>query len=593
MSTEEIKSKVNILDLISDVVDLKSSGTSHKGLCPFHQENTPSFVVYPGKGTWTCFGSCASSGDHFEFLMKKDGISFREAYIRLAEIANIPINSTSTNTQEIKVPANKFNSLIKANEAASKYFRDRLFSGLGKEVKEYLENRGIDMETSVTHGLGFAPDAMDTLADYLKNLKNRKFDSKSVIEAGLIKKTDSGWSDVFRNRLTVEIRNKSGEIIGFGGRRLNDNEKSPKYLNTKETEVFVKSSVLYGIDLAYKSILDKSQIIIVEGYMDVIAAHQKGYKNVVACMGTSINPKQLQYIYNIFTHNDYEIILCLDSDDAGVEATRRNLEVVMENFPSGLENNNISVVTLSGKDPDEVIRNDINNWKTSIDNSISLFDYYISTINNNKDVSVRENSIKKSLYFIKQHVSFTLQDSYLQKLSKITEINEDTLRAISQTLTSNNAPNVKNIVDEVIEIDKNIHEKTLLSIILKNNEVKDLVTDIPADYFSDMQYRTIFQLWLSDEIDSIYDLKDDVLVQKYEIVKNFNLADNNLNNNMAIIEEEKKRMGMRYLKKIKKEIIAEIGKVDDDEETNRLLERLVEIDKQINTIMSGNAKKNK
>jgi DNA primase len=593
MSTEEIKSKVNILDLISDVVDLKSSGTSHKGLCPFHQENTPSFVVYPGKGTWTCFGSCASSGDHFEFLMKKDGISFREAYIRLAEIANIPINSTSTNTQEIKVPANKFNSLIKANEAASKYFRDRLFSGLGKEVKEYLENRGIDMETSVTHGLGFAPDAMDTLADYLKNLKNRKFDSKSVIEAGLIKKTDSGWSDVFRNRLTVEIRNKSGEIIGFGGRRLNDNEKSPKYLNTKETEVFVKSSVLYGIDLAYKSILDKSQIIIVEGYMDVIAAHQKGYKNVVACMGTSINPKQLQYIYNIFTHNDYEIILCLDSDDAGVEATRRNLEVVMENFPSGLENNNISVVTLSGKDPDEVIRNDINNWKTSIDNSISLFDYYISTINNNKDVSVRENSIKKSLYFIKQHVSFTLQDSYLQKLSKITEINEDTLRAISQTLTSNNAPNVKNIVDEVIEIDKNIHEKTLLSIILKNNEVKDLVTDIPADYFSDMQYRTIFQLWFSDEIDTIYDLKDDVLVQKYEIVKNFNLADNNLNNNMAIIEEEKKRMGMRYLKKIKKEIIAEIGKVDDDEELNRLLERLVEIDKQINTIMSGNAKKNK
>ena len=590
MSTEEIKSKVNILDLISDVVDLKSSGTSHKGLCPFHQENTPSFVVYPGKGTWTCFGSCASSGDHFEFLMKKDGISFREAYIRLAEIANIPINSTSTNTQEIKVPANKFNSLIKANEAASKYFRDRLFSGLGKEVKEYLENRGIDMETSVTHGLGFAPDAMDTLADYLKN---RKFDSKSVIEAGLIKKTDSGLSDVFRNRLTVEIRNKSGEIIGFGGRRLNDNEKSPKYLNTKETEVFVKSSVLYGIDLAYKSILDKSQIIIVEGYMDVIAAHQKGYKNVVACMGTSINPKQLQYIYNIFTHNDYEIILCLDSDDAGVEATRRNLEVVMENFPSGLENNNISVVTLSGKDPDEVIRNDINNWKTSIDNSISLFDYYISTINNNKDVSVRENSIKKSLYFIKQHVSFTLQDSYLQKLSKITEINEDTLRAISQTLTSNNAPNVKNIVDEVIEIDKNIHEKTLLSIILKNNEVKDLVTDIPADYFSDMQYRTIFQLWFSDEIDTIYDLKDDVLVQKYEIVKNFNLADNNLNNNMAIIEEEKKRMGMRYLKKIKKEIIAEIGKVDDDEELNRLLERLVEIDKQINTIMSGNAKKNK
>lgn len=588
MSTEEIKSKVNILDLISDVVDLKSSGTSHKGLCPFHQENTPSFVVYPGKGTWICFGSCASSGDHFEFLMKKDGISFREAYVRLAEIANIPINSTSTNKEEKKISAKKLNGLIKANDSASKYFKSRLFSGVGKEVKEYLENRGIDMETAATHGLGFAPDAMDTLGDYLKNLK---FDSKSVIEAGLIKKTDSGWSDVFRNRLTVEIRNKSGEVIGFGGRRLNDNEKSPKYLNTKETEVFVKSSVLYGIDLAYKSILDKSQIIIVEGYMDVIAAHQKGYKNVVACMGTSINPKQLQYIYNIFTHNDYEIILCLDSDDAGVEATRRNLEVVIENFPSGLDNNNISVVTLSGKDPDEVIRNDINNWKTSIDNSISLFDYYISTINNNNDVSVRENSIKKSLYFIKQHVSFTLQDSYLQNLSKITDINEDTLRSISQTLI--NAPNGINNVDEVIEIDKNMHEKTLLSIILKNNEVKDLVTDIPADYFSDIQYRTIFQLWFSDEIDTIYDLKDDVLVEKYEIIKNFNLADNNLNNNMAIIEEEKKRMGLRYLKKIKKEIIPEIGKVDDEEEKNRLFKRLVEIDKQINTIMSGNAKKNK
>ena len=588
MSTEEIKSKVNILDLISDVVDLKSSGTSHKGLCPFHQENTPSFVVYPGKGSWTCFGSCASSGDHFGFLMKKDGISFREAYIRLAEIANIPINSTSTGKEEKKVSVKKFNALIEANDAASKYFRDRLFSSLGKEVKEYLENRGIDMETSATHGLGFAPDAMDTLGDHLKN---RKFDPKSVIEAGLIKKTDSGWTDVFRNRLTVEIRNKDGEIIGFGGRRLNDNEKSPKYLNTKETEVFVKSSVLYGIDLALKSILDKSQIIIVEGYMDVIAAHQKGYKNVVACMGTSINPKQLQYIYNIFTHNDYEIILCLDSDDAGVEATRRNLEVVMENFPSGVDNNNISVVTLRGKDPDEVIRTDINDWKASIDNSIPLFDYYISTINNNKDVSIREISVKKSLHFIKQHVSFTLQDSYLQKLSKISEINENTLRDISKTLTGINVSNLKGF-EEVIETDKNIHEKTILSIILKNNEVKDLVTDIPADYFSDIQYRTIFQLWYSDEIDSIYDLKDEVLVQKYDMVKNFNLADNNLNNTMAIIEECKKRMGLHYLKKRKKEIMDEIFK-EEKERSDQLLENLVGIDKQINTIMSGNAKKNK
>lgn len=588
MSTEEIKSKVNILDLISEVVDLKSSGTSHKGLCPFHQENTPSFVVYPGKGSWTCFGSCALSGDHFEFLMKKDGISFREAYIRLAEIANIPINSTRNNTV-VKIDSpEKINSLIKANNEASKYFRDRLFSGLGKEVKEYLENRGIDMETAVTHGLGFAPDAIDTLGDYLKN---RKFDPKSVIDAGLIKKTDSGWNDVFRNRLTVEIRNKDGEVIGFGGRRLNDNEKSPKYLNTKETEVFVKSNVLYGIDLAFKSIRDKSQIIIVEGYMDVIAAHQKGYKNVVACMGTSLNPKQLQYIYKIFTHNDYKIILCLDSDEAGVEATRRNLEVVMENFPTGLPINNISVATLSGKDPDEVIRNDINNWKSSIDNSIPLFEYYISTINN-KDESVRENSVKKSLYFIKDKVSFLSQDSCLQKLSKITGISENILRDILKTLSGKNTPGVQGN-DEVIQIEKNIHEKTLLSIILKNNEVKDLVTDIPADYFSDMQYRTIFQLWFSDEIDSIYELKDDVLVQKYEIVKNYNLADNNLNNTMAIIEEEKKRMGLRYFKKIKKEIIDEIGKVDDEEELNRLLERLVEIDKQINTIMSGNAKKNK
>ena len=162
---------------------------------------------------------------------------------------------------------------------------------------------------------------------------------------------------------------------------------------------------------------------------------------------------------------------------------------------------------------------------------------------------------------------------------------------ISKTLTGINVSNLKGF-EEVIETDKNIHEKTILSIILKNNEVKDLVTDIPADYFSDIQYRTIFQLWYSDEIDSIYDLKDEVLVQKYDMVKNFNLADNNLNNTMAIIEECKKRMGLHYLKKRKKEIMDEIFK-EEEERSDQLLENLVGIDKQINTIMSGNAKKNK
>ncbi len=311
---DEIKARANIEDVIGRYTELKKAGSILKGLCPFHNERTPSFVVYPNSGTWHCFGACGTGGDVFSFLMRKENIDFREALVRLAQETGVSLEEDEHDEERsLKV------ALHEVNEAAAKYFHDLLLNhAQATRARAYLERRKLDGETADSFQIGFSLDQWSGLRDYLSG---RGFPLETQLAAGLVKRNEQRETiyDAFRNRVIIPIRDRQGRVIGFGGRVLDDSQ--PKYLNTAETPLFHKSHVVFGIDRAQDAIRKADEVVIVEGYMDVIAAHQHGFANVVACMGTAITSDQLRQLER-YTRN---FVMALDADAAGQAATIRGL----------------------------------------------------------------------------------------------------------------------------------------------------------------------------------------------------------------------------------------------------------------------------
>ena len=283
---EEIKQRIDIVDFISRYTPLQRAGSSFKGNCPFHNERTPSFIVTPDRNSWYCFGACATGGDVFEFLMRKENLTFPEALEILAKEAGVELHGPGDD------PARRQRtSIYEVNAAAAAYFQEILrHHPAAAAARAYLERRQIDAASAERFAIGFALDSWDGLRNHLLNLGHQP---ANLLAAGVIKENAEQTStyDVFRGRVVIPIRDIKGRIVGFGGRVLDD--AVPKYLNTPETALFHKSRAVYGIDLAQKAIRAADKVVIVEGYMDVIAADQHGFSNVVACMGTAITSDQL------------------------------------------------------------------------------------------------------------------------------------------------------------------------------------------------------------------------------------------------------------------------------------------------------------
>jgi DNA primase len=315
---EEIKSKLDIVDIISETVTLKKAGKNYTGFCPFHPNTkTPSFVVFPETQSWRCFGACADGGDALSFVMKREGYDFREALEALAKRAGIQLQSVITQPDGQDQQRQK---LIELNAAAAAYFHRLLTSSpAGAKVRDYLAQRQLTAETIATFQLGYALDEWDALK---KVFMERGYSPEDLLAAGLIVARDDGSPgyDRFRNRLIIPIRSPKGEVIGFGARALEANQL-PKYLNSPQTLLFDKSTTVYGLDLARQTIRQDDQVVIVEGYMDVIQAHQQGAKNVVAQMGTALTEAQLKLLKRL-TRN---FVLALDADAAGNAATLRGI----------------------------------------------------------------------------------------------------------------------------------------------------------------------------------------------------------------------------------------------------------------------------
>ena len=431
---DEVKQRVDIVELIGRYVELKRTGTTYKGLCPFHNERTPSFVVFPQSGTWRCFGACGIGGDGFTFLMRRENLEFREALQQLAAEVGVKLEAEPDQNQHQRTRQ------YEINEVAAGYFYEILrHHPAATQARAYLEQRGINAEIIDRFRLGFALDQWSALRDFLSE---KGWSLEEQLAAGLAKQHEERQSiyDAFRGRVMIPIRDRQGRTIGCGGRVMGDGQ--PKYLNTAETALFHKSSVIFGLDMAREPIRQADKVVIVEGYMDVIAAHQHGFTNVVACMGTSLTSDQLQQLHR-FTSN---FVLALDADAAGQQATIRGLNQARQSLqrvqkPTVTATGqvrlterigaNLSIVSMpAGLDPDDVIRRTPDQWQTLVDKAQPLVDFYLRFVATQYDLQSAQGkgqAVAELAPLIAELDDEIERQHYIQQLSRQVQIDELTI----------------------------------------------------------------------------------------------------------------------------------------------------------------------
>lgn len=378
---ERVRERIDAVDLISSFVPLKKAGRSYKACCPFHQEKTPSFVVFPDTQSFHCFG-CGQNGDVFSFLMKIEGLEFKDALERLAGQAGVELTRHFEGGPAIDAHRQ---SLFEAAAAAASFFTHLLRTAeAGRPGRELLAQRGIDAGSVERFGLGFAADSWEMLKHHLAE---RQISEEIALEAGLLTKNDETGNiyDRFRGRLIFPIRDREGRVLGFGGRSLGNAQ--PKYLNSPQSAIFDKSSLLYGLDLAAAAIKRLDQVVLVEGYIDALMAHQCGYSNVVATMGTAVTELQVTLLKPLTRR----LVLALDADTAGQMATVRGLETLRASLADEIVpvpdarrlihferrlSAEIRVMPLpGGEDPDSLLRKEAAIWPGLVEAAEPLVDY--------------------------------------------------------------------------------------------------------------------------------------------------------------------------------------------------------------------------
>jgi DNA primase len=439
MSTvDEIKDRLNIVDVISENVKLRRSGSSYSGFCPFHDnKRTPALAVFAETGTWHCFG-CGEGGDVFSYLMKREGWDFRETLEYLAKRTGVQLEPpTPQQKEQQEVFANQRDLL----EAAVLYFQNALLNtNEGAQAKTYLTERGVSDHTIQQFGLGYAPDAWDGL---MNHFLNQGYDLETLQEVGLVTYNQDRGShyDRFRNRLMFPIRDARGRMTGFGARTL-DPEGIPKYLNSPQTDLFNKGNLLFGLDLARRAIRDKDQVVIVEGYLDVIVPFQAGFENIVSPMGTALSPHHLRALKNL-TQN---IILALDPDAAGEKATMRGLDVARETLDHEQEmvfdarglmryearlQADIRVVQLpEGLDPDEIILRNPEEWQQLIDKARPIVIHVMETLASEQDITdpkIKGKIAAQVLPLIEDVANPVEREDYRQRLARLLQVDERSL----------------------------------------------------------------------------------------------------------------------------------------------------------------------
>lgn len=498
-AVDEIKARLDIVDIVSETVNLKHSGKNYTGFCPFHTNvNTPAFVVFPDTQTWRCFGQCNEGGDLFNFVMKREGWDFPEALRRLAERAGVTLQEFTPEQQEA---AEENEHLREVLSMAVTFFQHQLRNTpAGKEALDYLHSRKLTDETIDTFALGYGPDSWDALTHYLTS---REITEQDLLNAGLVSERDGGGIyDRFRHRLVIPIRDHQGRMAGFGGRVLRPDDV-PKYLNSPATALFDKGRLLYGLDMARREIRAKDQVVIVEGYLDVIGPYQAGFRNCVSPMGTALTEDQ----FRLIKRYSRRIVLALDPDAAGEQATLRGLQTARETLDregdvafdahglmqvEGRLRADIRVTTLpEGLDPDEIALADPARWEELVSQSKPVVIHVMETLASRADIDdpkTKEEIANQVLPLIEDVRGSVEREAYRQRLARLLKVDERAL--IRRTSASSpgrrrRLPRAQTGSASVISTDVTAHHRKL-----EETCIKALVSDPTLVHYVDRAFRS-------------------------------------------------------------------------------------------------------
>ncbi|MBS4535290.1 DNA primase [Clostridium sp. D2Q-14] len=593
----EIREASDIVDIISDYIELKKTGLNYKGICPFHNEKTPSFVVSPNKQIFHCFG-CGEGGDIITFLMKHRNLTFIEALKDLADRSNIILPEGNDDAGKKKYDERE--KLFKLNREAALFYYNNLKSN--KRALKYLKSRNIDFKIINKFGIGYANDSWD---DLFKYLKEKGYEEELIYKVGLIvqRRDKSGYYNRFRNRIIFPIINIRGKVLGFGGRVIDDGQ--PKYLNTPDTPIFNKGYNLYGINII-KDNRRYDKAILVEGYMDVISLNKYGVDYAVASLGTAFTENQAKLLKRYAK----EFYICYDSDEAGMRATDKALEVL---YQQGIK---AKVIILpKGKDPDDFIKERGKKaYQEAINKSLDLIDYKIYMYKKKFDINKPEGKIKftkKITQFLKKMKGSIEFDVYINEISNNTGISVDTIKNEIYGYRDNNLNKSykdkyskpyfrNNIKDRIKPVEFSLEpghltaEKRLLNLLLQDKNIYNKVKEefMYMDFLDEDNRKIaeiIYKKYEKSEVLNIEEIIDELDINTSEKLRNIiNLVSNDDNKEKAIkdyvnrINYYKKKIRRDYLKKEINQIKDKTDKSKGEVEKLRvLMMEYVQLDKEL------------
>jgi DNA primase len=485
---DEIKKKIDIVDLVNSYVPLKKMGRNFKACCPFHDEKTPSFVVSPDRQIWHCFGGCQDGGDIFKFLMRYENITFYESLKLLAEKAGVKLKNIDFEDKEWS----KKERLLEINKISAEYYHYLLTKHkLGETARKYLTGRQMNDKLIETFMLGYSPSSWESLYSFLKK---KNFTDEEILRTGLvIKKDKGGYYDRFRGRLMFPLKDTNNNIVGFSGRVLDGENKEAKYVNTPETEIYHKRETLFGISQTKDSIRKQNEAIITEGEFDMISCFKEGITNVVAVKGSAVTQEQLR----LLKRYTQKLILSLDSDFSGNETTKRAI-IDAENMEF-----EINVVQIDfAKDPDEALKKDPVKFKQAIKKPVPIYDFIISNALKKypeKDAFSKKKFAEEVLPFLGYIKNPIIQNHYVKKISTILEIDNSTIEKMLRN-KKYLPPEKKIIIPEIENIQRQeMLERYLVSLIFQNENpidiYKKLKTVLSGEEFSVVSYNKLFQIF--------------------------------------------------------------------------------------------------
>ena len=570
---ENLKSQINIVDVIGRCVPLKRAGSNYKGVCPFHNEKTPSFVVSETKQIFTCFG-CGASGDVIKYTQRYYNLDFNEAVDKLAGEYGITIKRSSFGEDREKY--------YEINKEAARFFY-RAFTEEKNAGYTYMKNRGLDDAILKKFGIGYADEKWDSLYTYFKN---KGVDEKILLELGLISESKGKYYDKFRNRVMFPIINTSGKVIGFGGRAIGDD--NPKYLNSPENKVFQKKNNLYALNTTKQDIGKDGYAILVEGYMDAISLYQGGVRNVAASLGTALTENQTKLLKR-YTKS---VVLSYDADAAGQNAAMRGIEILNK------EDCKVRVLHVTdGKDPDEFIKkNGREAFLKLIDGALPYIDYKLNFIQKDMDLNTDEGKIDyiKAAAGILKELSPVEADVYIRKLSKTLRIAEGAIKMEIMGNTTGGSRNSQPAVQrshraEEVQEEMSSLEANILKTLLMNPQLTEKLLDY-SEIMSSAPARKV-----TDILFELYGLNGDFhmnqLTDRLEPEDSEQLI-RNLNNIVIagneeqVFEECVNTWQIQRLTAREQDLITRLSLADEENNTDvirQLTLELMEVQKEINS----------